>query len=760
MFALNDELNVLFKGLSRDDHGNLRQTAPRSAGYQAGPQSQVDVANRAKVHAQRLSTAAVKAKADGLLVEGRILQNQSDYELAALAKEMASRSVDRANDDERCKEAEERRDAAHAEMERLQDEARELDKKYAEKAAQERRQNNQGAEQRNDRQAEHRSELAERQAKVKREFGNAFREQRAGEKLRALKECNERVDLSQVEAADPRLGRRQDGTLDGKYIENSADTKGHRRDMRDYVKDLQDEAHGWQLKGNDVVAERYRVQAEKESAQVRNRGQDAARDEPRIRKANEDLALADMRDRGPHMKTAEQRLADNTGRPKSEWVRDTYKTSELRAGLRPELQSSYDHYRSRVAEQVAEKQGVDPKGYQLTQDEVARFDKAFSSDATEAKRTHEVARQEQRRNECLTRRGSAPRPEMQRQDTQREQQREPVKELMQLQPTESVRQLVHERNESRLQNRQAAEAKLSHEREALQNPQKLNANEKRAVELQTGKPVPREVEGHRAERSRDLTQVKYIRERDQVHTMTDLGKMVRVEKDHKYDMDTIKSGLSLADSKFNSIGVRSKDEKFRALTAKAAVEMGLDSKIKSQDMAPFLEEARNERKAEQRKTNEKASEQKRAPEQRPVRQEPERAPEKAPDQTNDKAQQPPAPNQEQAAEPAARSRPWASMASAARERESGMEKPVAEKAQDKPVAKDAQQEVALEVQKASGQREPEQAAEKAEKAPEQQKEAGRVARPWAAQASSARERETDIATAQPRTRSEDEELSR
>lgn len=188
------------------------------------------------------------------------------------------------------------------------------------------------------------------------------------------------MNIDTVEQLDTRLGRDGNG-LQAKFLENSYNgPAAGRQDFQTYIAGLRKEAGQHEAQGNKGLAMRYEAQAKFEVAArqgVEATGTRAEFSSKQMAEANADLAKADLEGRSQHMGTAMARLEQFAPQSKTDWIRDTYKTSSLRSSLAVHDRDNYDHYRDFVGRGLAEKKGLDPATYAMTPAEALAYDLAF-----------------------------------------------------------------------------------------------------------------------------------------------------------------------------------------------------------------------------------------------------------------------------------------------------------------------------------------------------------------------------------------------
>jgi hypothetical protein len=235
---------------------------------------------------------------------------------------------------------------------------------------------------------------------------NAFTLQ-SSDKLNELKAKAEKIvkyskhqrtmDFDEVEKADSRLGRNDESGLRSTYAENSyAGLHMARTTVRDYAANLQKESEYHLRAGNDGLAARYQAQAEFELASDTSRnspwksipGRVASeeRREAVMASANAHLAVADLRGLSSHVESARDRLEKFSPQDRTHWMRETWQLSSLRSGLDPASAQNYDRYREITTRALATRHGLDPKSYEMTADEVLRFEQVFIAQQDERNR--------------------------------------------------------------------------------------------------------------------------------------------------------------------------------------------------------------------------------------------------------------------------------------------------------------------------------------------------------------------------------------
>jgi hypothetical protein len=102
--------------------------------------------------------------------------------------------------------------------------------------------------------------------------------------------------------------------------------------------------------------------------------------------ANAHLAVADLRGLSSHVESARDRLEKFSPQDRTHWMRETWHLSSLRSGLDAASAQNYDRYREITTRALAERHGQDPKNYEMTGDEVTRFEQVFIAQQDERNR--------------------------------------------------------------------------------------------------------------------------------------------------------------------------------------------------------------------------------------------------------------------------------------------------------------------------------------------------------------------------------------
>ncbi|WP_423600923.1 LPD7 domain-containing protein [Roseateles sp. MS654] len=368
-----------------------------------------------------------------------------------------------------------------------------------------------------------------------------------------------KLDIDVAEQLDTRLGRAEDGHLESRYLENSH--SGHpgavRMQLQDYVATLRQAAIQAEKEQNPGLAVRYEAQAKFELAchdgraheregSARQRGAMAQQTD-----ANADLAKADLLGRSTHMTTAEARLDQVAPQSRSEWIRDTFNTSELRASLDIHTRDAYDYYRADVGKRLAEQKGVEPSTYSMTASEVARFDVAFV-DYQDA-RLRGVSLAMQRMAEQG--RGSEMPPAW----SQATRAAGPEKEA----PAADIHGT-----------RKESEAGLN----------KV--------------PQPVAVQGFESKRAADGRTVEYSKQGQQEVAFRDVGEKVSVRSGETASSDVLRGALTVASKKFKRISLSGSKE-FRERAAREAVHMGLADRIHNKELQSIIQDEQQKVRAKE-----------------------------------------------------------------------------------------------------------------------------------------------------------------
>lgn len=337
------------------------------------------------------------------------------------------------------------------------------------------------------------------------------------------------LNIESAEKADSRLGRDATDSLRSTYWENSGNAKiGTRVELRDYVAQLQMEGNQHASQGNFALSMRYQAQAEFELASVRTDGRPGST--AGMNAADAHLAKADLEGHSVGAQTAQARLEAFAPSSKSEWIRDTFKTSDLRSTLESGPTEAYDRYRESTSRAIASAKGLEPSTYQMTGDEVNAFEKVF------------VAQQDN------------------------------------LQRSRGAQLLAHRMSDISVN--QASPSKGA----------EINGTAKAADAGLDKVPQKVSVAGFDSKRASDGRTIEYMKQGQDTVSFRDTGKRVSFQSGSSVGSETIQAALTVAAAKFEQISLNGTKE-FRERTAREAVRMGLGDRIAGADLkATILDE--------------------------------------------------------------------------------------------------------------------------------------------------------------------------
>lgn len=336
------------------------------------------------------------------------------------------------------------------------------------------------------------------------------------------------LNIDSAEKADSRLGRDATDSLRSTYWENSGNSKiGTRVELRDYVAQLQLEGNQHASQGNFALSMRYQAQAEFELASVRSNGRPGST--AGMNAADAHLAKADLEGHSVGALTAQARLEAFAPSSKSEWIRDTFKTSDLRSTLESGPTEAYDRYRESTSRAIASSKGLEPSTYQMTGDEVNAFEKVFVAQQDNLQRSRGAQLLAQRMSDISVNQASPKGAEING-------------------------------------TAKAADAGLD------KVPQKVS------------------VAGFDSKRASDGRTIEYMKQGQDTVSFRDTGKRVSFQSGSSVGSETIQAALTVAAAKFEQISLNGTKE-FRERTAREAVRMGLGDRIAGADLkATILDE--------------------------------------------------------------------------------------------------------------------------------------------------------------------------
>lgn len=357
------------------------------------------------------------------------------------------------------------------------------------------------------------------------------------------------LNIDTAEQLDTRLGRAEDGHLESRFLENSH--SGHagavRMQLQDYVATLRQAAVQAERDKNPGLAVRYEAQAKFELACHDGRAHEregSARQQGAMSQqaeANADLAKADLLGRSSYMTTAEARLDQVAPQSRSEWIRDTFNTSELRASLDVYTRDNYDYYRADVGRRLAEQKGLEPSTYSMTPAESAAFDVAFVDYQDARLRGVHLATQR------MVEQGRG--------------------------------------SEAPATWQQANRAAPGQETPAAD----INGTRKESEAGLDKVPQPVAVQGFESKRAADGRTLEYTKQGQQEVAFRDVGERVSVRSGDTASADVLRGALTVASQKFERISLSGSKE-FRERAAREAVHMGLADRIHNKDLQAVIQD--------------------------------------------------------------------------------------------------------------------------------------------------------------------------
>lgn len=378
-------------------------------------------------------------------------------------------------------------------------------------------------------------------------YENAFA--RVGRKnLETARAAGIELNIDNAEQLDTRLGRGEDGHLESRFLENSHSGQPGtvRMQLQDYVATLRQAAVQAERDKQPGLAVRYEAQAKFELACHDGRAHEregSARQRGALAQqadANADLAKADLLGRSSHMTTAEARLDQVAPQSRSEWIRDTFNTSELRASLDIHTRDNYDYYRSDIGRRLAEQKGLEPSTYSMTSAEAAAFDVAFVDYQDARLRGVHLATQ---------------------------------------------RMVEQGRGSEAAAWQQAIRATPGQEAPAAD----INGTRKESEAGLDKVPQPVAVQGFESKRAADGRTLEYTKQGQQEIAFRDVGERVSVRSGDTATADVLRGALTVASQKFERISLSGSKE-FRERAAREAVHMGLADRIHNKDLQAVIQD--------------------------------------------------------------------------------------------------------------------------------------------------------------------------